>query len=354
MTLIVNCIGLGHWGPNLVRNLNALPDCRIGIVCDKAQARVDAFDRSEVPSDVTFTTDSDCAATDANSDAVFIATPVATHFELAKKALWAGKHVFVEKPICLSSVEARSLVELAATRNKQLAVGHVFLFNPAVRAVKRLIESGQLGRLQYLTATRTNHGPRRTDVNALWDLGSHDLSLFQYWLNADPDAVTASGSLCHDSNLADVVSANFYYGERLVAHVQANWLSPHKTREITIAGTEHTVVWSDTPGATPLRIYQSNSKLDGRLLSRISVCDLVSQEQAQSEPLAAECQHFLDVILRHTHLLNDGRSASRIVSALEAADRSMRECSGLINVEYDQERVEFVSSATSVVDRHAA
>lgn len=333
MTLIVNCIGLGHWGPNLVRALNSLPDCRLGVVCDVSPSRLELAERQNLFSAVEFTTDALHAATDARADAVFVATPAATHFELAKSALWAGKHVFVEKPLCLNSAAANQLVELATTRGKQLAVGHVFLFNSAVRAIKQLIESGRLGPIQYLSATRANHGPRRPDVNVLWDLSSHDLSIFQYWLGADPQEVTACGSNCHAPELADVVTACFGYTDGMKAHVHANWASPHKTREIVVAGSTMTAVWSDTAGMPPLRVYESRSRCDATPSAPVPLTELGLVEQKFSEPLVAECQHFLDAIQGRVSLLNGGDAASRIVAALEAADLSMQRQSTLIKID---------------------
>lgn len=332
MTLIVNCIGLGHWGPNLVRALNSLPDCRLGVVCDVSPSRLAFTERQNLFSAVEFTTDAQHTATDARADAVFISTPAAAHFELAKSALWAGKHVFVEKPLCLNATTAKQLVELAAARGRQLAVGHVFLFNSAVRAIKQLIESGRLGRVQYLSATRTNHGPRRPDVNVLWDLASHDLSMFQYWLGADPQEVTACGSNCHAPELADVVTACFGYAEGAKAHVHANWASPHKTREIVVAGSTMTAVWSDTVGMPPLRVYESRSRSDATPSAPVPLADLGLVEQKFSEPLVAECQHFLDAVQGRVALLNNGDSAARIVAALEAADLSMQRQSTLIKI----------------------
>ncbi len=209
-TIVVNCIGVGHWGPNLVKVFATHPEARVGTVCDLSEERL-ALVRRNIPTVARFSRDSRAAAVDPEADAVVIATPVAGHYELAKAALEAGKHVLVEKPLCRSVEQGEELVDLARRRGKLLCVGHVFLFNNAVRGVRNLINSGQLGRVLYVYANRTNLGPFRRDVNALWDLAAHDLSIFNYWFDAEPISVTAHGKSYLSPPIEDVVVANYTY-----------------------------------------------------------------------------------------------------------------------------------------------
>ncbi|MDA1016741.1 MAG: Gfo/Idh/MocA family oxidoreductase [Planctomycetota bacterium] len=231
--IVINCIGAGHWGPNLIKVFTTIPDVRVNLACDTSQERLDLV-RQRIPGIAGFTQDANRAIEDDEADAVIIATPVHTHSDLALKALNAGKHVFVEKPLCKTSAEGQALVEAAERNARLLCVGHVFLFNNAIRGIRNLIRRGELGRILYLHATRTNLGPVRSDVNALWDLASHDLSIFNYWLQAQPLTVSAHGASLLNADIEDVVVAGFRYPDGINAYVHASWLNPRKVREIIV------------------------------------------------------------------------------------------------------------------------
>jgi predicted dehydrogenase len=328
----VNFIGLGHWGPNLVRAFINSQRARVGMVCDLSEARLETV-RRNISATIHCTADSQAAATDAEADAVVIATPTETHYALTKAALLAGKHVLVEKPLAARLDEAEALVELARRQQRVLCVGHVFLFNNGIRAVKSLIDRGELGSIRYIFSSRTNLGPFRSDVNALWDLGSHDVSIFNYWLDAQPIQVTACGTSYLNPNVEDVVVANFAYPNQVQACVHASWLNPQKVREITVVGERQMVVWNDMELNEPVRIYHKSVDVERgpayadsfgafRLLVRSG--DVVIPRIDATQPLDVECQHFLDCIEGKTQPINDGVVGLRVVSALEAAQLSMR------------------------------
>jgi predicted dehydrogenase len=338
--IVINCVGVGHWGPNLVRIFATHPESRVGTVCDLSEERLALVQRN-IPWALHWTRDPEATVTDPDAQAVVIATPVYTHYALAKAALEAGKHVLVEKPLCRSAAECEELVDLARRQGKVLAVGHVFLFNNAIRGVRNLIRAGDLGRIQYLFSTRTNLGPIRRDVNALWDLAAHDLSIFNYWLEADPIAVTARGQSYLNLDVEDVVIANFTYPRRVLASVHVSWLNPRKVREITVVGDHKMVVWNDMDLNEPVRIYNKSVNVErepvysdsfGSFRMQIRTGDVVIPHISGPEPLAAECAHFLDCIQGRAEPINSGLVGLRVVRALEAADQSMRERSAAIEL----------------------
>jgi predicted dehydrogenase len=338
--LVINCIGVGHWGPNLVKAFATHPEARVGTVCDLSEERL-ALVRRNVPTVARFSTDSQAAATDPAADAVVIATPVSSHYALAKTALEAGKHVLVEKPLCRSVAEGETLLALAREMGKLLCVGHVFLFNNAVRGVRNLIRSGELGRINYIYSTRTNLGPFRSDVNALWDLAAHDLSILDYWLGAEPIAVTANGKSYLNPAIEDVVFASFHYPNNVVGSLHASWLNPRKVREITIVAENKMVVMDDINLNEPIRIYHKSVAVErepiysdsfGSFRMLIRGGDITIPSVNGPEPLQAECNHFIDCIRGRAEPINDGPSGLRVLRALEAADRSMREHSVLVSL----------------------
>jgi len=336
----INFIGLGHWGPNLVRAFINSQRARVGTVCDLSNGRLETV-RRNISASIECTSDPQAAATDPAADAVVIATPTETHYSLSKAALLAGKHVLVEKPLAARLDQAQELVAIARREQRLLAVGHVFLFNNGIRAVKSLIERGDLGTVRYIFSTRTNLGPFRSDVNALWDLGSHDVSIFNYWLDAEPTQVTACGTSYLNPNVEDVVVANFAYPNQVQACVHASWLNPQKVREITVVGERQMVVWNDMDLNEPVRIYHKSVDVERgpgyadsfgafRLLVRTG--DVVIPKIDAAQPLDAECQHFLDCVEGESQPMNGGEVGLRVVAALEAAQNSMRNRSVLTTV----------------------
>lgn len=329
--VVVNCVGVGLWGPNMVRAFVALPNVRIGKVCDLSSDRLKLI-HQKIPNVGDYSTDPIASITDPAADAVAIATPASTHFELVKIALEADKHVLVEKPICLKSEQAEELIRLASCKNKILAVGHVFLFNNAVRGLRNLIRSGELGPIKYIYSTRTNLGPIRTDVNALWDLAAHDLSIFDYWLEAEAISAVAHGKAFFNTGIEDVVFASFEYPNGVLTSVHASWLNPRKVREITVVGEHKMAVLDDIDLNNPLRIYNKSVQIDkdpiysdsfGSFRTQIRNGDVVIPNLGCGEPLASECAHFIDCILGRCALVNDAKGALRVLRALEAADISL-------------------------------
>jgi predicted dehydrogenase len=331
--IAVNIVGVGHWGPNLVRAFATHPRARVRTVCDLSEERLSLV-RGNIPMVQNFTSDSLGTVTDPGADAVIIATPVSTHHELSKAALEAGKHVLVEKPLCHSATSGEELVELARRQGKHLCVGHVFLFNNGVRGMRDLIRAGDLGSLRYFYSTRTNLGPFRHDVNALWDLAAHDLSIFNYWLDSIPLSVTARGQCYLNPEVEDLVTATFTYPNRLMASVHVSWLNPRKVREITVVGSNKMAVWDDMNVNEPLRIYHKSVTVErkpvysdsfGSFRMLVQHGDVLIPHVTGPEPLAAECNHFIDCIEGRAEPINTGAGGVAVLRALEAADQSMRE-----------------------------
>lgn len=330
--ITVNCIGAGRWGPNLVRAFSSLPDVRVRQVCDLDPHRLALL--SDRIAGVRTTTLSAEVIADDSADAVVIATPVRTHYALAKQALRAHKHVLVEKPLCRGVGECQELTALAEERGLVLAVGHVFLFNAGIRKVKECIQSGELGRIYYLHAVRTNLGPVREDVNALWDLAAHDLSIFDYWLDDAPESVRVCGRRYVSRDLEDVVTADFIYPGGVLASAYASWLNPRKVREITVVGEKKMVVWNDTDLTEPVRLYNRRVDLDppgeytdsfASFRATIRDGDVLVPHVTLTEPLIAQCAHFADCIRTGRQPLNNAYAAMDVVRSLAATDVSLRD-----------------------------
>ncbi|HSL05287.1 MAG TPA: Gfo/Idh/MocA family oxidoreductase, partial [Nitrospiraceae bacterium] len=255
-------IGYGYWGPNIVRNFSGHQDCKVVAVCDKnplALARV----LIQHPN-VRLMTEADDIVMSSEIDAVAIVTPVSYHYELAKKALENGKHVFVEKPFTATSAQAEELVELAERKNLQIMVDHTFLFTGAVRKIKQLVDDGTLGPLYYYDSTRVNLGLFQHDVNVLWDLAPHDLSIMDYLVGLEPDLVVATGS-AHVNSLEDVAHLTVYFANNVLAHINVNWLSPVKVRTTLVGGQKKMLVWNDLDPAEKVRVYDKGADVKTEL-----------------------------------------------------------------------------------------
>jgi predicted dehydrogenase len=267
---------------------------------------------------------------DCNVDAVIIATPTHTHYQLVKEALMAGKHVLCEKPLCETSVEAQELVELAHARKLLLMVGHVFLFNPGIVKVKELIEAGEFGTMQYLSATRTNLGPIRSDVNAAYDLATHDISIFNWLMNSEPEVVSATGTAFLQSGIEDVVCISLRYPDNVMGIIQTSWLDPKKVRQMTVVGTKQMITWDDLQPAAPVTIYDKGATAApvasgyGEHL-RISMWDgdMRLPKVAPAEPLVLQNQYFVRAIESGSCQRSDGHFSTGVVKVLEACSASM-------------------------------
>lgn len=328
----VAIIGAGHWGPNLIRNFHNHRESEVAWVVDRDPARLDQV-RTRFP-DVQVAAEAHAALDDASVDAAVIATPTSTHYGLARAALERGKHTLVEKPISSAVPEAEELCRLAAEQRRVLMVGHVFVFNPAVRRVKEYIDRGDLGRVYYVAMVRTNLGPIRTDVNAAWDLAAHDLSIVNYWLGAEPQSVSALGGAWINGGVEDAVFATLRYPSATLVNLHVSWLNPRKSRDITVVGEKCMLTFDDMNLVEPLRIYDKQVTeavttvpyVDTFASFRASVRegDVVIPKIALGEPLKTECEHFIECILDGRAPIAGGGEGLAVVRALAAIQRSLR------------------------------
>jgi predicted dehydrogenase len=336
VTVNVALVGLGYWGPNLARNLAILNGATLHTLCDARPERLERLQR-QYPGTRT-TTDFDSVLGDDAILAIVLATPVASHYDLAKRALSAGKHVLIEKPLARTSTECRDLVEHAARDRLTLMVGHVFLFNAAVRKMKEYIDSGELGDIRYIYSQRLNLGQVRTDVNALWNFAPHDLSILMYWLDTVPARVITRGYSYVQPAIEDVVFMTLDFPDQVGANVHISWLDPFKIRRMTVVGSEKMIVYDDVSADARITIYDKGVARTRRPDTQISLGSYETFAEFQLllragdvlipkvdfvEPLLLECQHFVDCIQSGERPLTDGKSGLRVVKVLEAAQASM-------------------------------
>jgi predicted dehydrogenase len=321
----VGVIGYGYWGPNIVRNLNALEHCEVVAICDKSTTALKRAGRACPTAQLT--TDLSDVLRSTSVDAVAVITPVWTHFELAKSALENGKHVFVEKPFTSTSQQAEELIELAACRHLQIMVDHTFVFSGSVRKIRELIDRGALGSLYYFDSTRVNLGLFQHDVSVLWDLAPHDLSIMDYLLREKPEAVVATGGK-HLNGLIDMAFITVYFPGNLIAHVNVNWLSPVKVRTTLIGGRDKMLVWNDLEPDEKIKVYDKGVDITNRqgiydLQVSYRSGDVWSPKVDRTEALNLELECFIDCVRSDRAPSNDGAAGLRIVRLLEAAEQSL-------------------------------
>ena len=325
-------VGAGHWGPNLIRNFHNKQTSEVAWVVDLDASRLQQV-RQRFP-DLQVGSDIKSVLSDRRIDAVVITTPTSTHFAVAKAALEADKHVLVEKPLTNDAAQGEELVQLARKAKRVLLVGHVFVYNAAVQRVKQYLSEGALGRVYYISMIRTNLGPIRVDVNAAWDLASHDISIVNYWLGAEPISASAVGGVYINSGVEDAVFATLRYPDDVLVNLHASWLNPRKARDITVVGDKQMLTFDDMNLNEPLRIYDKQvadtrmqpSFIDSFATFRSSVREgnIVIPKVAMGEPLRAECDHFLDCINGKAEPLSDGAAGVAVVRALEAIVQSVQ------------------------------
>jgi predicted dehydrogenase len=325
--LSVAIVGYGYWGPNLLRNYIGLPDLEVKYVCD-TRKRPLAEVGKRYPA-IETVTDLGVVLADGAVDAVVIATPISTHFPLAKAALEAGKHVFVEKPMTADTAQARELVALAAARKLTLMVGHTFVFSPPVRKVKQLIDSGELGDIYFVTTQRVNLGLHQQDVSVVWDLAPHDLSILYYWLGEAAHKVTVTGRACIDAKMSDVAFINLTFPSGVVAEVQVSWLSPVKLRRTIVVGSKKMLLYDDTENVEKVKVFDhgvhvSEPSSFGEFQLSYRTGDIVSPKIEHTEPLAIEAAEFLSAVRHGRRPISDGVSGLQVVASLEAAEASLR------------------------------
>jgi predicted dehydrogenase len=326
----VALIGYGYWGPNYARVFNELPDTELVAICEvdptklkRAQSRYSHIlahhDMQEILANNLI-------------DAVIVSTPAATHYQLAKAFLEGGRHVLVEKPMALKVCHCEELCEAAERMGKTLMVGHTFLYNPGIRKMKECIQSPDFGRIYYLHSTRTNLGPVRQDVNAIWDLASHDVSIFNYLLDQQPCWTSATGSKILQSGREDVSFITFGYPDGVIANIHVSWADPNKVREVVAVGSRRRVVFDDLNALERVRIFEKGVSVgdpipesygDFKLLVRDG--DILSPKVELGEPLKEQCSDFIASILANRKPLSDASSGTNVTRALIAVDASLRE-----------------------------
>ena len=324
--VVVALVGHGYWGPNVLRNYMELPGATVKWVCDRrSAARRKA--QTRYPS-VAVTADLAEVLADAAVDAVLVATPVSTHFPIAKAVLEAGKHVFIEKPMTADSAQACELVELAAREGLTLMVGHTFVFSPPVRKVKELIDAGELGDIYFITTQRVNLGLHQKDVSVIWDLAPHDLSILYYWLGEAAQSITVMGRACIRADVPDVAFINLRFPSGIVAEIQASWLSPVKLRRTIVVGSKKMLVYDDTENVEKVKIFDHGVDFKepvdfGEFQLSYRTGDIVAPKISGTEPLWLEAQHFVDCVRSGEPPLSDGWAGLRVVASLEAAQASL-------------------------------
>src|SRR5262245_15789289 len=322
----VGVIGFGYWGPNIVRNLAALDSCEMVAISDKSEVALKRASRA-YPG-VQVTSDASDILQSPQIDAVAVVTPVWTHFDLAKRALENGKHVFVEKPFTSTSAQAEQLIELAARKNLQIMVDHTFLFSGPVRKIRQLLDDGTLGRLYYFDSTRVNLGLFQHDVSVIWDLAPHDLSVMNYLIREQPEAVVATGAN-HLNGYADMAFITVYFPGNIVAHVNVNWLSPVKVRTTLIGGRDKMLMWNDLEPDEKIKVYDKGVHITGGqgvydLLVSYRSGDVWAPKVDATEALKIELGYFIDCIRDRKTPINDGTAGLDVVRLLEAADHSFK------------------------------
>ena len=318
-------IGYGYWGPNVVRNLMTVEGSRVLGIADLSPA---ARKRAQAlyPS-VPVTADAAELIRSKEIDAIAIVSPVWTHHELAKAALENGKHVFVEKPLTSTVEQGQELIELAWKKNLRIMVDHTFLFTGAVRKIRELVDQGSVGKLYYYDSTRVNLGLFQHDINVLWDLAPHDLSIMDHVLGVHPEAIVATGQK-HMSSHEDVAYLTLYFPEKLIAHINVNWLSPVKIRMTLIGGEKKMLVWNDLVADEKLRVYDKGVDVTSqegvyKTLVNYRSGDMWSPQLEQGEALQRELKYFVECIESGKDPFNDGRAGLRVVKMLQAATESL-------------------------------
>ena len=328
----VAIVGYGYWGPNLLRNYLEVPGVSVTWVCDRRPEALEKVRRRYPAQAVSGSYDEVLA--DPAVDAVVIATPISTHFDLAAAALRAGKHVFVEKPMTSSTADAEELVRLAGETGLTLMVGHTFVFSPPVRKLGELIHDGSLGDIHFITSSRVNLGLHQKDVSVVWDLATHDLSILYYWLGESASSVYVTGRGCIVPEIPDVAFVNLRFPSGVVANVDIAWLSPVKLRRTVVVGSRRMALYDDTESVEKVKIFDHGvdyKEPESFGEFHLSYCtgDIVAPRLDTVEPLFAEASHFIECVTTGRRPITDGRAGLQVVASLEAAERSLRDHGGV-------------------------
>jgi len=325
----VALIGYGYWGPNLARVLNELEGVDFKYCVDKSSEQLNQV-KSKYPGVITTVRLEEALD---NVDAVFVVTPTNTHFKIARECLEAGKHTFIEKPLTSDVKEASELVKIAEAKDLRLMVGHVFLFNPSVLMIKEYIDSGRLGALRHLHFQRRNLGPIRKDINVLWDLAPHDISMALYFIGDSPLSVNASGADYLQEKLEDVVSISMKFANDVLVNIILSWIDPVKIRDVTIVGEKKMILFDDVQPSEKIKIFDKNAQIikETRDVSfpeyqiALKSGDISIPSIPNKEPLKSEIKHFLDCIIQQSTPLTDGINGMKVVRVLNAVEKSLKE-----------------------------
>ena len=324
----IGVIGAGYWGPKHIRNFSELPGARATMVSDLDERRILSI-QSQHPG-IRTTTNYKDLLNSQDVDAVVIATPVSTHARLAREALLANKHVLVEKPLAATSKEAEDLMHIADQQQRVLMVGHTFLYNPAVRALRELVQNGDLGDIFYVYCQRLNLGLFQRDINVMWDLAPHDISILMYVLGQDPIAVGATATSYVRSGIEDVAYIQLAFPNRVHAAVHVSWLDPNKVRRITVVGSKKMAVYDDVESLEKIRVYDKGvdppplTASFGEFQLSYRYGDILIPHVAGTEPLRMECEHFLECIQHGQRPLSDARQGLQVVQVLETAQAALK------------------------------
>ena len=334
----IGVIGIGHWGPNHIRIFNQISQSKVVICADLSQERLNAI-KSLYPQ-VEVTKNHEDILKDSRVDAVCISTPTNTHFEISQEALKHGKHVLCEKPLAMTAEQCLQLDELAQKQKKILMVGHVFVFNTGIKRLKEYLKSQELGHVHYAHSERTNLGPFRYDVNALWDLAPHDISIFNFLFDSCPLTVSGRGQKYLGKSLEDLAFVTLDYPNNVLVNIHVSWLDPKKVRQITIVGDEKMVSWDDLDNEGPIRLYDKHVERTSTYYESYGEFHLLSREGSitipkviSTEPLKAQNQYFIECIEKHQMpALADARKGYDVVRTLIAAQESMNKNGVPVNV----------------------
>lgn len=322
----IGVIGAGYWGPNIIRNLYQLPEAELKFVCDLKKERLEHV--QERYPDV-YTSQNHCDLLDSDVEAVVIATPVSTHHHIAMECLQAGKHVLVEKPLARTSAEAREIVKTGQELGKVVMTGHTFLYNPAVIALKKIIESGEIGQVYYVNSTRVNLGLYQPDINVVWDLAPHDVSILLYVLGIDPVTASARGGMYVQKGVHDVAHVTLNFPEGIMADMTVSWLDPCKIRRITIVGNKKMIVYDDIEPVEKIKIYDKGVDMQpyNDTLEEFHLAyrygEVVSYPLEWDEPLKLQLLHFVNSVRQGLPVRSDGTQGLKVIQILEAAQKSL-------------------------------
>jgi len=323
----IGLIGCGQWGLNYLRVLSQLDGSRIVAACDVSSDRLQRA--NQVVPGIKLVSEAEAIVADPRIDAVVVATQATRHFALVEAALSAGKDCLVEKPLTTDPAEARRLRDLAVAGGRTLMIGHIFRYNPAINYVRQLLTSGAIGELEYMLFTRTNLGPIRTDVNVVWDLITHDVSILLHLMNESPTWVSGQGGTYLRDGCEDIAFATLGFAQGVVANMRASWLDPRKVREITLAGTMKAIVFNDLHTSEPVRVYDKGAMREpdyssfGEFKMVTRNGDLVIPAVPAGEPLRNQCSHFIECVTSGHPPLSDGDDGVRVVEIVSAINRSI-------------------------------